>query len=42
MDFINIGHILSINTGELFLPAGKAQIREGSKSEIIANEENKL
>ena len=28
--------------GELCPPAGKAQIREGGKSEIIANEENKL
>ena len=42
IDFISIGHVLSIKTGELFPPAGKAQIKEGGKSENIANEENKL
>ena len=35
-DFISIGHVLSINTGELFPPAEKAQIREGGQSENIA------
>ena len=42
IDFISIGRVLSINTGEPFPPVGKAHIREGGKSEIIANEENKL
>ena len=39
LDFISIGRVLSINTDELFPPAGKAQIRERGKSENIANEE---
>ena len=42
IDFISIGHVLPINTGELLPPAGKAQIREGGKSENIGNEESNL
>ena len=42
IEFISIWPVLSINTGELFPLAGKAKIREGGKSENVANEENKL
>ena len=39
IDFTSIGRVLSINTGEMFPPGGKAQIREGGKSENITNEQ---
>ena len=42
IDFITNHLARLINTGELFRPAGKAQIREGGKSENIANVENKF
>ena len=40
IDFINIGRVKSINTGELFPPACKVQIRESGKLRNIINEEN--
>ena len=42
IDFISLVREISINTGELFAPAGNAQIREDRKSENIANEGNDL
>ena len=39
MYFISIGHILSIKAK---CPKSKVQIREGCKSENVANEERKL